>query len=285
MKFQEITDSQWETIQNHLPPHAKTGRPRADDRMTLNGILFVAITGCRWSEMPKRYDDDSTANLRLRSWLAANWGMEKGSIGANQDCPQAKQSQPAKNISWLDNCTCQKRGNIVGFDGFKRISGTKIHIAVESNGLPISIVIGPANQHDSTRFVDIMESIPDFLDENTVEGIRQCYADKGHDAEFIRNYLEKRKILDCIPYRKNSKAEHDASEQHVYGKTRYVVERFFAWLKNGFRRTMIRYEKNAENYLAFVSLASFLMYCRVLRWVACLSVISWNFICYRQHYR
>jgi len=26
------------------------------------------ITGCRWSEMPEKYGDDSTADLRLRKW-------------------------------------------------------------------------------------------------------------------------------------------------------------------------------------------------------------------------
>jgi len=35
-----------------LPPKAKTGRPRADDRMVLNGILYVLVTGCRWMDMP-----------------------------------------------------------------------------------------------------------------------------------------------------------------------------------------------------------------------------------------
>jgi len=34
-----------------------------------------------------------------------------------------------------------KKGDVVGFDGFKRITGTKIHVAVESNGLPVSIVV------------------------------------------------------------------------------------------------------------------------------------------------
>lgn len=55
MKFQEISDKQWETIQNHLPSPARTGRPRCDDRTTINGIMFVLVTGCRWGEMPK-YD-------------------------------------------------------------------------------------------------------------------------------------------------------------------------------------------------------------------------------------
>ena len=47
---------------------AKTGRPRSNDRMIINGIIYVLISGCRWSEMPEIYGDDSTANLRLRKW-------------------------------------------------------------------------------------------------------------------------------------------------------------------------------------------------------------------------
>jgi len=68
MQFQELTDSQWSMIQKHLPKPASTGRPRSDDRMTINGIIYVLICGCRWSEMPKRYGDDSTANRRLNKW-------------------------------------------------------------------------------------------------------------------------------------------------------------------------------------------------------------------------
>ncbi len=68
MKFQEISDKQWETIQKHLPPFARTGRPRCDDRTTINGIMFVLVTGCRWSEMPQGYGSKSTAHLRLQKW-------------------------------------------------------------------------------------------------------------------------------------------------------------------------------------------------------------------------
>lgn len=68
MKFQEISDKQWQTIQNNLPPPAITGRPRCDDRTTINGILFVLVSGCRWSEMPKIYGSKSTAHLRLQNW-------------------------------------------------------------------------------------------------------------------------------------------------------------------------------------------------------------------------
>ena len=68
MQFTELLDKQWGIISKHIPKPAKTGRPRSDDRKTINGIIYVLIAGCRWNEMPKRYGDDSTANRRLNRW-------------------------------------------------------------------------------------------------------------------------------------------------------------------------------------------------------------------------
>ena len=67
MQFQEITNKQWDMIESHLPRPAKTGRPRANDRMILNGIIFVLITGCRWTELPARYGSKSTAHRRFQN--------------------------------------------------------------------------------------------------------------------------------------------------------------------------------------------------------------------------
>jgi len=68
MQFTELLDKQWGIISKHIPKPAKTGRPRSDDRKTINGIIYVLIAGCKWEEMPKRYGDDSTANRRLNRW-------------------------------------------------------------------------------------------------------------------------------------------------------------------------------------------------------------------------
>ena len=137
---------------------------------------------------------------------------------------------------------------------------------MESNGLPISIIIGPANQHDSTRFIDVMDSISNHLDNSTTNKIKSVYADKGYDGTIIRNYLKSKNIIPCIPKR-NYKTKSDnqiKNQNNNYNKTRFVVERFFAWLKCGFHRARIRYEIKSENYLAFVYLASIMMYWRVL---------------------
>ena len=60
---------------------------------------------------------------------------------------------------------------MTGYDGFKRISGTKIHVAVDCNSLPVSIIIGPANEHDSTKLIDVMENISEYLDDDSIEQI------------------------------------------------------------------------------------------------------------------
>ena len=66
MRFTELTDKQWETMQKHLPKPAVTGRPRCDDRTTVNGIIYVLISGCRWTELPATYGSKSTAHRRFQ---------------------------------------------------------------------------------------------------------------------------------------------------------------------------------------------------------------------------
>src|SRR5438132_1775897 len=64
----DLTDAQWSIVAPLLPRPAATGRPRADDRRTLNGILHVLRTGCRWRDLPSRYGAATTCWRRLQSW-------------------------------------------------------------------------------------------------------------------------------------------------------------------------------------------------------------------------
>ncbi len=75
MKFEELTDEEWELIEPLLPPPAPAGRPRADDRKTLNAILYVLTTGCKWMDLPREYGSYSTAWRRLKRWEEEEvWG-------------------------------------------------------------------------------------------------------------------------------------------------------------------------------------------------------------------
>lgn len=68
MRFSELSDKQWDFIKPYLPPQPIVGRKRANDRKTINGILYVLITGCRWHDMPRRYGSYQTAWRRLNRW-------------------------------------------------------------------------------------------------------------------------------------------------------------------------------------------------------------------------
>ncbi len=142
--------------------------------------------------------------------------------------------------------------------------GTKIHAAVGRTGLPIPIRASPANGHDSTKFADVMESISDFADDSMMGQMVSAYADRGYGSKPIRSYAGSRNVIPCIPFGKNGRTASDAGKDS-YDRTGFVVERFFAWLKNGFHRTGIRCERNAGNCPGLVNIASFLMHCRVLR--------------------
>ena len=68
MNLAELTDEKWRLIEPHLPPPALTGRPRNDDRRTLNGTLYVLTTGCRWMDMLRLYGSHKSVWERHKKW-------------------------------------------------------------------------------------------------------------------------------------------------------------------------------------------------------------------------
>jgi transposase len=67
-----LTDAQWAQIEALLPPRPhRRGRPRADDRRTLEAILYVRRTGCAWADLPAELGDEATAHRRWQEWQAA----------------------------------------------------------------------------------------------------------------------------------------------------------------------------------------------------------------------
>lgn len=92
----------------------------------------------------------------------------------------------------------------------------------------------------------------------------RVYADTKYDMPLNRFYLAGKRIQAQIPRRskKHSMAEFDEAE---YKSHRSSVERFFSWLKEGFRRMGFRYERTPAAYLGFIHLACFVIHWRVIR--------------------
>jgi len=65
-----ITHGQWARIDALLPPAARQGRHRADQRRTVAAILYIRRTGRGWADLPPAFGDDSTAHRSYQQWRA-----------------------------------------------------------------------------------------------------------------------------------------------------------------------------------------------------------------------
>ena len=63
----ELTDKEWELVQP-LIPISHTGRPQKDIRAHLNGIMWLARSGARWSDLPARFGPHQTVYSCFRRW-------------------------------------------------------------------------------------------------------------------------------------------------------------------------------------------------------------------------
>lgn len=63
----ELTDEQWEIVKSFIPNN-KMGRPRKDDRLILNAMLWIARSGAGWENLPERYGSWKTVYSRFCKW-------------------------------------------------------------------------------------------------------------------------------------------------------------------------------------------------------------------------
>ncbi|SIT39888.1 transposase [Paraburkholderia ribeironis] len=68
----DITDEEWQRVALLLPelrPRSELrGRPLANTRSVLNGVLWVMYSGATWSAMPRRYPSYQTCHRRFKVW-------------------------------------------------------------------------------------------------------------------------------------------------------------------------------------------------------------------------
>jgi transposase len=85
-----VSDELWAKIQPLLPGRVNThrfggGRPRADDRRCMDGILFVLRTGCQWNALNATgICPSSTAHDRFQEWLEAGVFLKMWAAGLRE---------------------------------------------------------------------------------------------------------------------------------------------------------------------------------------------------------
>jgi len=153
---------------------------------------------------------------------------------------------------------------LIGYDAHKKVKGTKVHAAVTDNSLPVAIEIGSADQHEGRKLIPLMESICIHHQDGLRKKPKQVYADTKYDMPLNRFYLSDRRVQAQIP-RRSKRVAGKRFNEFEYKRHRSSVERFFSWLKEGFRRMGFRYERIPSAYLGFIRIACLIIHWRVLR--------------------
>jgi len=121
---------------------------------------------------------------------------------------------------------------------------TKIHLAVDSDGLPIEFTVTGGEIHDSTAASELIEPLPPA---------KAVVADKGYDSGKIREQIKNKGVNAVIPRRSNSVIGNADMDWSLY-RHRHLVENAFARLKH-FRGLATHYDKLKRNYQSGVAMA------------------------------
>ena len=246
-----LPDSLWDKIQPLLPPppDKQPGRPPMDDRKAMTAIFFILYTGCQWKALPPYLGAKSTVHDRFQFWVALGIFQKLWNDGLL--CYDEK-----KHLRWdwqsLDGChiVSPLGGDLTG-PSYKHRgkNGSNRSLLVDQNGIPLSIVLAPANCNDflltELTFASFAIPRPD-----PVRFPQNLCLDKGYDYPEVDLALLKWKYIGHIR-RKN---EPDLPpENRIHKPKRWVVERTHSWMNN-FRGIFIRWTRKSSNYLASLHL-------------------------------
>jgi len=145
---------------------------------------------------------------------------------------------------------------------------SKLHLACDQQGRPLSVVITPGQWHESTQMAAILDGIrvpqPGGPGRPRKRPAR-VIADKGYSYPACRQLLRRRGTRHMIPERRDQRqrrAMHPgrppAFDAATY-RRRNVVERCVNRLKQ-WRGIATRYEKRACNYRAMVVIAALMIW-------------------------
>ncbi|MHA3946252.1 IS5 family transposase [Cellulomonas bogoriensis] len=260
-----VPDGLWERLAPLLPaakprPRLHHGRHRLDDRAALAGIVFVLKHGVGWAHVPRQALGVSgvTCWRRLREWTEAGvWPQLHEALLAEL------RAQGLLNLDEMSvdgsHVRALKGGRNVGPSPVDRgRAGSKHHLIVDANGVPLQVTLTGGNRHDVTQLLPLVDTLPRIrgLVGRPRQKPRHLYADRGYDFDKYRRELRRRGITSHI-------ARRGVAHGSGLGKKRWVVERGFAWLHH-FKRLRTRYEIRDDLHLGLLKLACILICYRKL---------------------
>ena len=216
---------------------------KRDLRMMVEGMFYRLRVGCPWRDLPSCFGRWNSVYKRFNEWSKKRkWLLLFKSLV----------SEPDTEWEFIDGSYVKAHQHSTGARGAdsqaigKSRAGntTKIHLAVDSYGLPIEFTVTGGEVHDSTAASELIEPLPPA---------KAVLADKGYDSGKIREQIKNKGANAVIPRRSNSIIGNADMDWSLY-RHRHLVENAFARLKH-FRGLATRYDKLKRNYESVVAMA------------------------------
>nr|WP_245190265.1 IS5 family transposase [Leucobacter exalbidus] len=281
-------------ISGSLPgPTGRQGRPYADARTMVEGIIYRYRCGIAWRDLPAAFGPWQTV-WRWHRRMAADgtWDALLGQLMAEADAAGmvdwsisvdstiARAHQHATNVTRLKKGTSNYKNLLTEplDHAVGRSRGglsTKIHQLVDGNGLPLVTVCTAGQDGDSPMLLPLLEIL---RVERTGPGRPRTRpdavrGDKAYSSRAIRAHLRERSIEAVIPEprdqighrkRRGSQGGRPPKLDAENYRGRNVIERRFCHVKQ-WRGIATRYDKLSLTYRAAVLLHAVIAWTQHLR--------------------
>ncbi len=247
----DVSDDEWAFVAPYLTLMSDDAPQRDHSlRAVFNGVRWLARSGAHWRMLPNDLPPWYTVYQQTQRWLKAAV-FEAIVHDRRMLLRELLERMPQPRAAIFDARTLQsspESGERAGWDGHKRRKGRKVHIAVDTLGHLLALLVTPANQHERAQVAALAEQVQAA----TGETVDVAFVDQGYTGEQPAEDAQAQGIrLEVVKL-------PSAKKGFVLLPRRWVVERSFGWMAR-FRRLVRDYERLPEtlaglHFLAFAML-------------------------------
>lgn len=247
----DVGDEEWAFVAPYLTLMNEAAPQREHPlREVFNGLRWLVRAGATWRLMPHDLPPWHTVYQQTRRWLAA--GVFEDIVhDLRRLLREIDERMPEPRAAIFDSRTLQsspESGGRAGYDGYKRRRGSKVHLAVDTLGHLLALLVTPADAQDRAQVAALAAAVQDV----THKAVEVAFVDQGYTGEAAAQAATAHGLrLEVVKL-------PEAKRGFVLLPRRWVVERSNAWLAR-FRRLARDYERLPEtlrglHFLAFALL-------------------------------